>query len=80
MPYWDWWPSMWWPIVPFGFVILCLVMMFLMMPMMRHRRGRRNEADYPQRSALDILNERFARGEIERNEYEERRRVIAGTP
>lgn len=26
--------------------------------------------------ALDILNERFARGEIDRTEYEERRRVL----
>lgn len=28
------------------------------------------------RSALDILDERFARGEIEREEYEERKRVL----
>jgi putative membrane protein len=26
--------------------------------------------------ALEILNERFARGEIDREEYEERRRVL----
>jgi putative membrane protein len=29
------------------------------------------------RTALDILNERFARGEIDRAEYEEKRKVIA---
>lgn len=28
------------------------------------------------RTALAILNERFARGEIDRNEYEEKRRLI----
>ena len=28
------------------------------------------------RSALDILDERFARGEIDREEYEERKRVL----
>lgn len=30
------------------------------------------------RAALDILNERFARGEIERAEYEEKRKLIRG--
>ncbi len=30
------------------------------------------------RSALDILDERFARGEIDREEYEERKRVLRG--
>lgn len=80
MPYWDGWHSMWFPVVPLAFMIICIAMMFFMMPMMRGRRGWRNEPDHPQRSALDILDERFARGEIDRNEYEERRRIIAGSP
>jgi putative membrane protein len=30
------------------------------------------------RTALDILNERLARGEIDRDEYEEKRNLIGG--
>ncbi len=30
----------------------------------------------PNRTALDILKERFARGEIDRDEFEERRRLL----
>ncbi len=30
----------------------------------------------PQRTPRDILNERFARGEIDKEEYEERRRIL----
>lgn len=31
----------------------------------------------PERTPLDVLKERFARGEIDKEEYEERRRVLS---
>lgn len=31
------------------------------------------------KSALDILRERFARGDIDRTEYEERRKLLSGS-
>lgn len=36
------------------------------------REGRRD----PEKSALDVLDERFARGEIDRDEYEGRKRIL----
>jgi putative membrane protein len=68
--WWDYWP------MPFFFgpwlmvlmVLLCMGMMVFMM------RGHRHSAD---RRALDILNECYARGEINAAEYEERRRVLS---
>lgn len=38
--------------------------------------GPPHQALPPARTPLDILKERFARGEIDKNEYEERRRVL----
>lgn len=64
------WPH-WWigPPMMLIFVAICVAMMFFMMRgrmMHRHRSGH----------ALDLLKERFARGEINRAEYEERKRAL----
>jgi uncharacterized membrane protein len=70
---WDW-PFMWFPLLPIVFVLACFLIMFsVMMPMMRRRHDR---SDQP--TALDILDTRFARGEIDRAEYDEKRRILAG--
>jgi len=47
---------------------ICVGMMFFMM------RGHRGEQ--PGDNAAKILRERYARGEIDKAEYEERRRVL----
>jgi putative membrane protein len=71
-----WWNDYWsMPWMFFGpgmmiifFVIICMAMMFLMM---RGGFGRGRNAD-----AIDILRQRYARGEINQTEFEERRRFL----
>jgi putative membrane protein len=83
MPPSDWWHPMWWfPMFPLAFMVICLVVfLFIMVPMMA-RHGSpwshwRESRDYPSTRAVDILNERFARGEINKEEYEEKKRIIS---
>ena len=74
-----WWSDYWpMPLMFFGpalmimFLVVCLALMyFLMRSAMGHRsRGR---------DALDILRERYARGEINKTEFEEKRNDILGS-
>jgi putative membrane protein len=73
---WGGW-GMWWI-----FPLIMLLMVAGCIAMITHGSARtgRHHADSPQsdptRSALQILNERFARGEIQREEYEQRKRAI----
>jgi len=66
----DYWPMpmFFGPPIMLVVMIFCLVMMFVMMRGMRHR----SRNGY----AAEILKERFARGEINQAEYDERRRVL----
>jgi putative membrane protein len=72
MMWWDWdyWPMhhfFFGPLFMIAIFAICMVMMMWMMRGHRHSGGS---------SALDILNERYARGEINKAEYEERRQVL----
>jgi putative membrane protein len=60
------------PLMMIVVVALCAAIIFFMMRGMTG--GHRSGSDG--RLALDILKERFARGEISQAEYEERRRLI----
>jgi putative membrane protein len=71
MWWYEYWPMPWMfmgPVVMLIFVVLCITMMFLMMRGMGHRHRRTDP--------LDVLKERFARGEINQAEYDERRRLL----
>lgn len=66
--WWDYWPMPFFlgPLFMIVVVGLCFAMMLSMMR--GHRHGYSN--------ALEILNERYARGEINEAEFEERRRIL----
>ncbi len=92
-PPWDWpgpwhmWSShwgFWWvfPLIMVFMVIACVAMLLL-----GHRAGGgglshwgpgRSWSD-PTHSALQILNERFAKGEIQKQEYEEKKAAIVSS-
>ena len=67
-------PMMLWPLVVIGGIIALLVMLL---------RSGRTETPPPWRSEgrrqtpFEILSERFARGEIDRHEYEERKGLLS---
>jgi putative membrane protein len=68
----DQWPMPWMffgPMMMILFVVICMAMMFFMMRGGMMRGNRRQDA-------IDILRERFARGDIDKTEYEERRRLL----
>jgi putative membrane protein len=66
------WGGGWWV-----FVIVMVACIYFMGRMMMGQGGHRDHGDgTSDRSARDILAERFARGEISEEEFEERKRVL----
>ena len=66
------------------FVVICLAVMIWMMMghgMMGHGDREHGGMDKPERrpEAKEILAERFARGEISQEEFEQRKRVLEGS-
>jgi putative membrane protein len=63
----------WWWIIPIAMMILCFIMM-------RGHRGRMthwSRSHYNAESAREILDKRYALGEISREEYGEKKRDIS---
>jgi putative membrane protein len=78
-----WWGGGWYPMI-FGplFMILFLAVLVAMAVLLVRWLGGPWQGPVsphhspPSRTPLDILKERFARGEIDKEEFEERRRVL----
>ncbi len=58
---------------PFGLLLALVGLVAIIVWVVQWARGPERRS-----TALDLLNERFARGEIDRTEYEEKRRLIEG--
>lgn len=75
---WGSWGSGWWSFV-MGLVMLLFVALLVVgiVVLMRSSSQSAPRNTEPSRGrALDILDERFARGEMDTKEYEERRRIL----
>lgn len=72
---WSGWGYGW--IFPLLMFALMIALCFFVMRSMSSGHGHGHAARDSTTSALEILNERFARGEISREELEEKRSIIA---
>ncbi len=63
---------------PFGMIVWIVILALLVAGVVWLFRALTSRADFWHRSsALDVLEERYARGEIKRDEYLEKRRDLA---
>jgi putative membrane protein len=77
--YWGWGPWQFWWICPLMMLVMLAVAATIFLAFHRSAGGGQHVLPWaraPHESALQILNERFARGEIDQTEYEERRRLL----
>jgi len=73
-PPWQWGWSFWWfPGLRILLVLGCVALLVVIIVRIMQRPGASRNV-----VGLDILNERLARGEIDKTEYEEKRRLIMG--
>lgn len=80
MMYGPWDGGGWWGfgMMLFSLLFLALIVVGVVFVVRSFSDGGRGAYRSDGNRALDILDERFARGEIDQAEYEERRRTLAG--
>jgi putative membrane protein len=72
---WSWWMGGWgWGWFWIGLVLVLTVLLIMWLTRRSGPSGTHTGGD----EALRILEERFARGEIDREEFEERRQILRG--
>ena len=74
------WEGGWWFFGPFTMVLFLAVPILLVVLLVRWLTGTGAGTPAPstEKTALDILRERFARGEIDAGEFEDRKKVLKG--
>jgi len=73
--------SFWW-VIPIVMMILCLLMMRKRRGSMMCCSGARGTGNYQSKdsdTALEILDKRYASGEIDKGQYEEIKKTITGS-
>ncbi|MEJ2695078.1 MAG: SHOCT domain-containing protein [Candidatus Sulfobium sp.] len=75
--------GLWWiiPLIMIGMMVLCFFMMRGRMGSMMCRPGFHKSGSNSEEasdSPLELLDKRYARGEISEEEYEEKKRIITG--
>ena len=78
-PHMMWWGGGWYGMIfgPLFMILVLAVVIAAVVLLVRWAGGPwQATAPPPHRTPLDILKERFARGEIDKDEFEERRRVL----
>lgn len=73
----DWWNGGGWH-MGFGwfFMVLPIVLLVAVFAVLGGKLGGNSGSERPSKTAREILDERFARGEIDRDEYEMRRKAL----
>jgi putative membrane protein len=76
----SWGGGGWWMLFgPFTMILFVALIVAVVVLLVRWLGGQGGAGQLPpSKSALDILRERFARGEIDKQEYEEKRRILGG--